>query len=91
MRTIPVAILGLTLLFTAISSGTAENVKFGIPGLTVTMMPLPVAKERGFFQQEGLNVELVLMPAAQAPSSTGSCRTSAWIARTGSPRQAATR
>jgi len=66
VRTIAVAILGLTLLFlfTAVSSGTAENVKFGIPGLTVTMMPLPVAKERGFFQQEGLNVELVLMPAA---------------------------
>jgi len=48
----------------AVSRGTAENVKFGIPGLTVTMMPLPVAKERGYFQQEGLNVELVLMPAA---------------------------
>jgi NitT/TauT family transport system substrate-binding protein len=28
------------------------------------MLPLPVAKERGFFQQEGLNVDFVLMPAA---------------------------
>src|SRR6059036_1565554 len=43
---------------------TAENVKIGIPSLTVTMMPLAVAKERGFFQKEGLNVEMVLMPAA---------------------------
>ena len=42
----------------------AENIKIGIPSLTVTMMPLPVAKEQGYFQQEGLNVELVLMPAA---------------------------
>jgi len=28
------------------------------------MLPLPVAKDRGFFQQEGLNVDFVLMPAA---------------------------
>lgn len=66
MRNFAVTVLGLTVLFLfmAVSRGTAENVKFGIPGLTVTMMPLPVAKERGYFQQEGLNVELVLMPAA---------------------------
>jgi ABC-type nitrate/sulfonate/bicarbonate transport system substrate-binding protein len=42
----------------------AENVKIGIPSLTVTMMPVAVAKEQGFFQKEGLNVEMVLMPAA---------------------------
>jgi NitT/TauT family transport system substrate-binding protein len=28
------------------------------------MLPLAVARERGYFRQEGLNVELVLMPAA---------------------------
>jgi ABC-type nitrate/sulfonate/bicarbonate transport system substrate-binding protein len=43
---------------------TAENVKVGIPSLTVTMMPLAVAKEQGFFGREGLNVDMVLMPAA---------------------------
>ena len=66
MRTFALTVLGLTFLFLfmAVSRGTAENVKFGIPGLTMTMMPLAVAKERGYFQQEGLNVELVLMPAA---------------------------
>jgi NitT/TauT family transport system substrate-binding protein len=42
----------------------AENVKVGIPSLTVTMMPLAVAKEQGFFAREGLNVDTVLMPAA---------------------------
>ncbi len=56
--------LGALLLFVAVTSVSAENVKVGIPSLTVTMMPLPVARERGFFQQEGLSVELVLMPAA---------------------------
>lgn len=53
------------LFFLAFSPGAgAENVKVGIPSLTVTMLPLAVAREKGFFQQEGLNVELVLMPAA---------------------------
>jgi ABC-type nitrate/sulfonate/bicarbonate transport system substrate-binding protein len=47
-----------------LNSARGENVKVGIPSLTVTMLPLPVAKDRGFFQQEGLNVDFVLMPAA---------------------------
>lgn len=59
-------ILALTLLLALLPfhNATAENVKIGIPSLTVTMMPLAVAKEQGFFQKEGLNVETVLMPAA---------------------------
>src|SRR5213594_2987917 len=58
--------IGLALFFflTFAAAAGAENVKIGIPSLTVTMMPLAVAKERGFFQKEGLNVEMVLMPAA---------------------------
>ncbi len=47
-----------------LTCASAENVKIGIPSLTVTMMPLAVAKEQGFFQKEGLSVEMVLMPAA---------------------------
>ena len=45
-------------------SARAENIKIGIPSLTVTMLPVAVAKEQGFFQKEGLSVETVLMPAA---------------------------
>jgi NitT/TauT family transport system substrate-binding protein len=61
-----VRIVGLTVLLGWISFSPveAENVKIGIPSLTVTMMPVAVAKEQGFFQQEGLNVETVLMPAS---------------------------
>jgi len=60
------AVLTITVLLALLPLGnaTAENVKIGIPSLTVTMMPLAVAKEQGFFQKEGLNVEMVLMPAA---------------------------
>ncbi len=59
-------VIALALLFFLSFGGAAgaENVKVGIPSLTVTMLPLAVARERGYFQQEGLNVELVLMPAA---------------------------
>src|SRR5262245_54110187 len=42
----------------------AENVKIGVPSITITSMPLLVAREAGFFQQEGFSVELVVMPAA---------------------------
>src|SRR5438132_5895335 len=56
--------IALVIALISINHAAAENVKIGIPSLTVTMMPLAVAKERGFFQKEGLNVDLVLMPAA---------------------------
>ena len=42
----------------------AENIKIGVPSITITTMPLMVAKDAGFFQHEGLFVELVVMPAA---------------------------
>ncbi len=42
----------------------AENIKIGIPSLSVTAMPLAVAKDQGFFQKEGLNVDIVMLPAS---------------------------
>ena len=42
----------------------AENIKIGLPSITITAMPFFVAKEHGFFQQEGLNAEMVVMPAS---------------------------
>ena len=56
--------LGILLLSLAVGKASAENVRVGIASINVTMIPLAVARERGFFQQEGLNVDLVLMPAA---------------------------
>jgi NitT/TauT family transport system substrate-binding protein len=54
--------VSVLLFFTAIVQ--AENIKIGVPSITVTSMPLLVAKDAGFFQQEGLSVELVVMAAA---------------------------
>ena len=45
-------------------SAQAENIKIGLPSVTITAMPFFVAKEHGFFQQEGLNGEMVVMPAS---------------------------
>jgi len=56
--------LGILLLSLVVGKASAENVRVGIASLNVTMMPLAVAREQGFFQQEGLNVDLVVMPAA---------------------------
>ena len=46
------------------SIANAENIKIGLPSVTITAMPFFVAKEHGFFQQEGLNAEMVVMPAS---------------------------
>jgi ABC-type nitrate/sulfonate/bicarbonate transport system substrate-binding protein len=58
------------LLFFVLSIGSvgsfahAENIKIGLPSVTITAMPFFVAKEHGFFQQEGLSAEMVVMPAS---------------------------
>src|SRR5207253_7688561 len=57
-------LLSVLIALYPLTLASAENIKIGIPSLTVTMMPLAVAKEQGFFQKEGLNVDMVLMPAS---------------------------
>jgi ABC-type nitrate/sulfonate/bicarbonate transport system substrate-binding protein len=47
-----------------LSSTHAETIKIGLPSVTITAMPFFVAKEHGFFQQEGLTGEIVVMPAS---------------------------
>jgi NitT/TauT family transport system substrate-binding protein len=57
-------ILILILGLIALPSAHAETVKIGLPSVTITAMPFFVARDHGFFQQEGLNAEMVVMPAA---------------------------
>jgi NitT/TauT family transport system substrate-binding protein len=59
-------VLGVTvlLMLLVIHPAWSENIKIGVPSITITSMPLLVAKEQGFFQQEGFYTELVVMPAA---------------------------
>jgi len=53
-----------SLVFFTTTSARAENIKIGVPSITITTMPLLVAKDAGYFQQEGFTVELVVIPAA---------------------------
>ena len=59
-------IFGLTVLSVlfVLSPARAENIKIGLPSVTITAMPFYVAKEHGFFQQEGLTADMVVMPAS---------------------------
>lgn len=53
------AIFIVLLVFVSIAEG--RKVSVGVPVLDVTMSPLFIAKDRGYFQKEGLEVDLVLM------------------------------
>jgi len=47
-----------------LSPAQAENIKIGLPSVTLTAMPFFVARDHGFFQQEGLSADMVVMPAS---------------------------
>src|SRR5215831_3483333 len=56
--------LGVLLVLLSFGQSAAENIKIGLPSVTITAMPFFVARDHGFFQHEGLNVEMVVMPAS---------------------------
>ena len=64
LRNLTAKILFATLALFTTTSARAENIKIGVPSITITTMPLLVAKDAGYFQQEGFTVELVVIPAA---------------------------
>src|SRR5688572_12339572 len=56
--------------FSADSSGKLTRVRMGLAARSTTSMPFFVAKERGFFREEGLDVELIVMQAIQTIQAT---------------------
>ena len=60
-----VSVLSVLSVGSVRSVTRAENIKIGLPSITITAMPFFVAKEHGFFQQEGLTAEMVVMPASE--------------------------
>jgi ABC-type nitrate/sulfonate/bicarbonate transport system substrate-binding protein len=79
-RTIEIAILFLLTLsllpfmmenaFSADGSHDLIRVRMGLAARSTTSMPYFVAKERGFFREEGLDVELIVMQAIQTIQAT---------------------
>jgi NitT/TauT family transport system substrate-binding protein len=48
------------------SDGSLKNVRLAVPAFSSSQMPPFVAKELGFYRQEGLDVEIILMRAGLA-------------------------
>jgi ABC-type nitrate/sulfonate/bicarbonate transport system substrate-binding protein len=63
-RLVAICVLSVLLALYLQSPARGENIKIGLPSVTITAMPFFVAKEHGFFQQEGLTAEMVVMPAS---------------------------
>jgi len=59
------AALCLLTVFACVGKAEARKVNVAVPGLS-QLIAFAVAKERGFYQEEGLDVELILMRAAVA-------------------------
>ena len=55
------SILGLFCLLLLFAPAEARKITIGVPVLDVTQSAVYVAKDRGYYQKEGLDVELILM------------------------------
>jgi NitT/TauT family transport system substrate-binding protein len=77
LRHIPILVATLVILiagshpaYAADSSKKPTLVRMGLAARSTTSMPYFVAKERGFFKEEGLDVELIVMQAIQTIQAT---------------------
>jgi len=57
-------------LLAAESGDKLTRIRMGLAARSTTSMPFFVAKERGFFREEGLDVELIVMQAIQTIQAT---------------------
>ncbi|MGN6720682.1 MAG: ABC transporter substrate-binding protein [Candidatus Binatia bacterium] len=62
--------LSLTLLslfiFASFKNSGAETIKIAIPSTTPAVLPFTIARDKGYYRAEGLDVELILMSAPTA-------------------------
>src|SRR5262245_18362914 len=60
------------LLFAPVHSHAqtgAKRVRVSIPGANVTYLPFYAAKDKGYYREEGIDIEYILMPAALASTA----------------------
>ena len=59
-------LVSLIILFSLAGSSQARNIKVSVPAQSVSHVGFYVAKDRGYYRDEGVDVELILMNAAVA-------------------------
>src|SRR5205807_8090288 len=59
----------LLFLYAALVFGAERPIRIVYPGISIGAMVPALAIEKGFFQQEGLQVEFIVMPAATGISA----------------------
>jgi ABC-type nitrate/sulfonate/bicarbonate transport system substrate-binding protein len=60
-------LLAFLVLFASLSPAEAQQLKkvhAAIPAITPAAAPFAIAKDRGFYREEGLDVDLIVMPSA---------------------------
>ena len=55
--------MSILLVLSGVQAGWARTVRVGIPGHNITQAAFYVARERGWYREEGLEVQLIMMPA----------------------------
>src|SRR4030095_822605 len=70
MTAIGLLLCGTENALSADGSDKMTRVRMGLAARSTTSMPFFVAKERGFFREEGLDVELIVMQAIQTIQAT---------------------
>ena len=56
----------LLFIFSSFEGSGAETVKIAIPSTTQAVLPFTIARDKGYYRAEGLDVELILMSAPTA-------------------------
>jgi len=60
----------LVVTVTSLQAQTAaKRVSVSIPGANVTYLPFYAAKDKGYYREEGIDIEFILMPAALASTA----------------------
>lgn len=57
--------VGTQCVFSAENPGKLTPLRIGVPSRSATIMPFFVARERGFFREEGFDAQIILMKAQQ--------------------------
>src|SRR3990172_7629766 len=65
MLSLVLVVLGTEEVFTAEKPAKLIPLRIGVASRSATVMPLFVARERGFLREEGFDAEIILMKAAQ--------------------------